>query len=167
MDDATSAKAPDRNRLIVAAILLGVGLGGLFDGIVLHQILQWHHMVSTPTPPSTLENLELNTLGDGLFHALAWVVTVAGVFTLLSSNGARTETGGPQTLLGGVLVGWGSFNIVEGIVDHHLLNLHHVRPGPDELVYDLAFLIWGATMLVVGVILVRTASRSHRSRHEG
>jgi uncharacterized membrane protein len=47
------------------------------------------------------------------------------------------------------------FNVVEGLVDHHLLNLHHVRPGPDELVYDLAFLAWGAAMLLVGWVLAR------------
>jgi uncharacterized membrane protein len=147
----------DRRRLNAAAILLGMGLGGFFDGIVLHQILQWHHMVSTPTPPDTLENLQLNTLGDGLFHAATWLVTVAGVFTLMSSNGARADPGGLRTLIGGALVGWGLFNTVEGSVDHHLLGLHHVRPGPDEGLYDIAFLAWGAVMLVVGWALVRGA----------
>jgi hypothetical protein len=29
-----------------AGVFLGLGLGGFFDGIVLHQVLQWHHMVS-------------------------------------------------------------------------------------------------------------------------
>src|SRR5215203_241764 len=73
----TSIRAhPRRGRLVTAAILLGVGLGGFFDGIVLHQILQWHHLVSTPAPPDTLANLELNTLFDGLFHGATWVVTV-------------------------------------------------------------------------------------------
>src|SRR4051812_2193731 len=47
-------RQPSRARLIIAAILLGVGLGGFFDGIVLHQILQWHHMISTPMPPDTV-----------------------------------------------------------------------------------------------------------------
>ena len=28
-------------------IILGVGLGGFVDGIVLHQVLQWHHMLSS------------------------------------------------------------------------------------------------------------------------
>jgi uncharacterized membrane protein len=28
---------------ISAGILFGLGLGGFFDGIVLHQVLQWHH----------------------------------------------------------------------------------------------------------------------------
>ncbi len=151
---------PNRTRLIVAAILLGLGLGGFFDGIVLHQILQWHHMVSTPTPPNTLENLELNTLGDGIFHAATWLLTLTGVLVLTTSNGARHQEEGGRTLSGGMLVGWGSFNVVEGLVDHHLLGLHHVRPGPDELVYDVGFLIWGGIMLLVGVALIRRARQS-------
>ena len=150
----------DSRRLVIAAILLGIGLGGFFDGIVLHQILQWHHMVSTPSPPTSLENLELNTLGDGLFHAATWLVTVAGVFFLMASNGARHEEGGTPTLIGGILVGWGLFNTLEGVVDHHLLNLHHVRPGPDEFVYDVGFLVGGALMLLLGVVLVRRWDRS-------
>ena len=162
MDDRR-ATSPNRGRLIAAAILLGVGLGGFFDGIVLHQILQWHHMVSTVTPPDTVENLELNTLGDGLFHAATWVVTLAGVLTLMSSNGARSAPGGMRTLVGGALAGWGGFNVVEGIVDHHLLNLHHVRPGPDESLYDVVFLAWGALMLMVGVVLVRSAAAQPRT----
>jgi uncharacterized membrane protein len=148
---------PDRGRLIVAAVLLGLGLGGFFDGIVLHQILQWHHMVSTPTPPDTLANLQLNTLGDGMFHAATWIVTVAGVFVLMSSNGGRHEEGGMLTFIGGALLGWGLFNVVEGLVDHHVLNLHHVRPGPDEFVYDVAFLAWGVIMLAAGAWWIRTA----------
>ena len=153
---------PRHGRLVAAGILLGVGLGGFFDGIVLHQILQWHHLVSTPHPPDTLERLELNTLFDGLFHAATWVVTVVGVFTLLSSDGARAELGGTRTLIGGALVGWGGFNLVEGVVDHHLLNLHHVRPGPDELLYDLGFLAWGALMVVGGALLLRRTTRGAR-----
>jgi uncharacterized membrane protein len=149
----------DRRRLVAAAVLLGLGLGGFFDGIVLHQILQWHHMVSTPTPPDTLANLELNTLGDGIFHAATWILTVAGVFVLMSSNGARNEVGGLQTLIGGALVGWGLFNVVEGLIDHHLLGLHHVRPGPDELLYDVAFLGWGAAMLAIGAAAIRSATQ--------
>ena len=53
-----------------AGILFGLGLGGFFDGIVLHQILQWHHMLtSAGYPADSVANLELNTSGDGLFHA--------------------------------------------------------------------------------------------------
>jgi uncharacterized membrane protein len=155
----TVGGARDRRRLHVAAVLLGIGLGGFFDGIVLHQILQWHHMVSSPVPPATIEDLELNTLGDGLFHGATWIVTVAGVFVLMASDGARHESGGTRILVGGMILGWGLFNTIEGLVDHHLLGLHHVRAGPDELAYDLAFLAWGVGMLVAGTLLVRSARK--------
>jgi len=155
-----SNAGPLRTRFMVAAVVLGLGLGGLFDGIVLHQILQWHHMVSTPTPPTNLESLELNTIGDGLFHAATWIITVVGVFLLMASNGARHEPGATKRFIGGMLIGWGLFNVVEGIIDHHLLNLHHVRPGPDQLLYDVAFLAWGAAMLVIGWLLTRSAPHS-------
>ena len=60
-----------------------------------------------------------------------------------------------RVLLCGLLAGWGSFNIVEGLIDHHILGIHHVRQGPDELLYDIVFLIWGAVMLVFGAYLLR------------
>jgi uncharacterized membrane protein len=161
-----TSRQPKPGRLIVAAVLVGLGLGGLFDGIVLHQILQWHHMISTSTPPTTIENLELNTLGDGIFHAAAWMLTVSGIFVLVASNGARHERGGTRKLVGGMLVGWGLFNMVEGVVDHHVLNLHHVRPGPDEFLYDVAFLAWGAAMLLVGIALARENRHLMMSRPE-
>jgi len=39
-----------------------------------------------------------------------------------------------------MLAGWGGFNVVERLIDHHLLGVHHVRVGPDELLYDIGFL---------------------------
>src|SRR5215211_966494 len=140
--------------LVAAGIWLGLGLGGFFDGIVFHQILQWHHLISTPTPPTSIDNLELNTLADGLFHAATWLVTVVAI--ALAWRAVQLErVPRPPYLVGGVLLGWGAFNLVEEVVDHHLLNLHHVRPGPNELAWDLAFLAWGAAMAVVGWWLMR------------
>jgi uncharacterized membrane protein len=148
---------------VLPIVLLGIGLGGFFDGIVLHQILQWHHMLSAHTPPDTMTNLELNTTADGAFHAATWVLTVAGVFMLAvtTSNGAVVRV---PRLVGGLLAGWGGFNLVEGLVDHHLLGLHHVRPGPDELLYDIGFLIWGAVMLAIGMVLLRREGHPGRER---
>ena len=66
-----------------AGIFLGLGLGGFFDGIVLHQILQWHHMAtSAGYPPDSLDNLKFNTLLDGLFHAATYIFVVIGVARL-------------------------------------------------------------------------------------
>ncbi len=150
---SASASAP--GALSTApSVLLGIGLGGFFDGIVLHQVLQWHHLLSSHAPPDSLATLELNTLADGLFHVGTWVVTVAGVYALWRSTRRGDQLSLGQ-LIGGMLAGWGGFNLVEGVVDHHILGIHHVRPGPDQLLYDLGFLAWGAVMLVAGITLLR------------
>ena len=157
---ATPSPSPSRGGLsdgsmtTVGTVMLGLGLGGFFDGIVLHQILQWHHLLSAHAPPNSLANLELNTLADGLFHAATWLATVVGVFLVWSSLHKGVLLGWSR-LVGGLLTGWGAFNVVEGLVDHHILGIHHVRPGPDELLYDIGFLVWGAVMLVIGVALLR------------
>ena len=66
-----------------AGILLGLGLGGFFDGILLHQVLQWHHMVtSAGYPPDSVANLELNTFYDGLFHASTYILLAIGTALL-------------------------------------------------------------------------------------
>jgi hypothetical protein len=49
------------------AFIMGLGLGGFIDGIVLHQILRWHHMLTGDNggePMDTLAGLETNTLID-------------------------------------------------------------------------------------------------------
>lgn len=152
-NDLSAASA--RRRVLWGGLLAGVGLGGFFDGIVLHQILGWHHMLSSVYPPTTLAALRLNTLGDGLFHAGTYLATLAGL-GLLGSVARRRHDPWPAGLLAGLLLfGFGFFNVVEGLIDHHLLGLHHVRPGPHERLYDIGFLIWGALMLVGGAALVR------------
>src|SRR3954453_11616948 len=105
-----------------AAVLLGIGLGGFLDGIVLHQILQWHHMLSAEgcCPEQTVAGLEDNTLADGLFHLATWVaVAVASVLMWRAARRGEALTG--RVLAGLVLAGWGLFNLVEGLMDHQLL----------------------------------------------
>ena len=92
-------------------MVLGIGFGGLFDGIVFHQVLQWHHMLSTPAPPVTVAALELNTLADGIFHFGAWFVALTGVWML--RRAAAVDTGPNRSapaLLGGFIAGWGAFS---------------------------------------------------------
>lgn len=154
----TAADSASRPSTVSATVLLGIGLGGFFDGIVLHQILQWHHLLSAHTPPNSLAGLELNTLADGLFHAATWIFSTVGLFLLWAAMQGGAALGWHR-LIGGLLAGWGAFNLVEGVVDHHILRIHHVRPGPDELLYDIGFLVWGAVMLVAGILILRRRSR--------
>jgi len=147
-----------RPSVLSAAIVLGVGLGGFVDGIVLHQLLQWHHLLTDhgDYPSDTVRGLEVNTLWDGLFHALTWVAVVAGVVLLWLALREGSTRPSARTLIGGAAIGWGMFNLVEGIIDHHLLTLHHVRDDvADPLPWDLGFLALGAVLVVAGVALVR------------
>ncbi|MFC3897294.1 DUF2243 domain-containing protein [Lentzea rhizosphaerae] len=134
---------------MLAAVVLGVGIGGFLDGIVAHQLLGWHHMLSGWYPR---EDMELMMIGDGLFHLLCLVIVLVGV-ALLNRRAPLPE----RVLLGGILAGWGVFNLVEGLVDHQILGIHHVRPGPGQLAYDLAFLASGAVLLVIGTLFARRA----------
>ena len=160
VDDArTGGRFP-----LSAGLLFGLGLGGFFDGIVLHQVLQWHHMLtSAGYPADSVRNLEINTFWDGLFHASTYAFVLAGLAVLWRAA-RRTHVRWSGKLLGGtMLVGFGLFNLVEGLVNHHLLGLHHVNEtvAREHWIYwDLGFLVWGALMLVGGLWLVR------RGRHE-
>jgi len=67
-----------------------------------------------------------------------------------------------------MLIGFGIFNVVEGIVDHHLLGIHHVNETvpPEWWIYwDLAFLLWGAVMLIGGWFLLKTGERQTPEEH--
>ncbi|MDR7040558.1 MULTISPECIES: DUF2243 domain-containing protein [Methylobacterium] len=144
---------------VPAAILFGLGLGGFFDGIVLHQILQWHHMLtSAGYPADSVENLKVNTFWDGLFHASTYVFVLAGLAVLWRHARTRHIRWSGLLLPGGVLMGFGIFNLVEGTIDHHLLGLHHVNetvPREQWIAWDLGFLAWGALMLAGGWLMLR------------
>lgn len=158
--------------VLAPGLLLGLGLGGFVDGILLHQVLQWHHMLSNTQddrigigtyPVDTVPGLEVNTLWDGFFHVATWIAVVVGLVLLWQRV---TRSPGPWSrlsLLGAVLAGWGAFDLVEGVVNHHLLKVHRVRQVGDVdnlLLWDLGFLALGAALLAIGLVLYRRGQRS-------
>lgn len=144
-------------RTRTAGLLLGVGLGGFVDGIALHQIAQWHNMLSAKVPPTTMKAMTLNMTADGWFHAVVFTLTLAGVLTLYRA--AREGASFPplRWFFGLLVGGWGAFNLVEGSINHHLLQLHHVRDVPVHVpAYDFAFLlIGGLGFIALGWLLTR------------
>ena len=145
-----------------AGILFGLGLGGFFDGIVLHQVLQWHHMVSIPYVPDTVENLKINTLADGLFHTATYIFVVAGLVLLWQHSSRRHLAWSGKMIVGTLLLGFGAFNTVEGLIDHQILGIHHVNetvPHDQWIYWDLGFLIWGIAMLIGGWFLLHAGKR--------
>lgn len=148
-------------RVTIAGVLLGVGLGGFADGIALHQIAQWHNMLSNVLPPDTMDAMRVNMLWDGVFHAFTWAVMLAGLFLLWNAVGHPGALPPTTSFVGSLILGWGLFNLVEGLIDHHLLALHNVREVPDPTAYNFTFLLVGGVGLIaLGWLLLRRGGRS-------
>lgn len=63
---------------------MGFAASGFFDGILLHQILQWHHLLSS-LQIGILGSLRGQVVFDGAFHAVMYVVGLAGLYMLYRS----------------------------------------------------------------------------------
>jgi uncharacterized membrane protein len=145
--------------LVAAGTMLGIGMGGFVDGILFHQILQLHSMLSARMPQDVLVNVKISMVWDGLFHALTWITTAVGI-TLLWQAGKRSDCPWSGKILwGSLLSGWGVFNLVEGILDHHMLGIHHVVERLGISVYDYLFLASGIIFLITGAILIRIGKK--------
>jgi uncharacterized membrane protein len=141
---------------------MGIGFGGLVDGIVLHQILQWHHMLTHEgcCPAETVAGLEDNTLADGFFNVVTWIALLVG--TLVATRAWQREELAPpwRAHFGALLLGWGLFNVVEGVIDHQVLGIHHVRDDLGAPIgWDIGFLVFGAALVVIGWALAQSGHR--------
>lgn len=161
------SKLESRNRsglLVAAGILIGAGLlAGFVDGILLHEILQWHHMVTSVRPATDLSSLEANTLGDGLFHVGTWMLTVIGIVLLWLAGGRSDVPWSPKIFGGSLLLGAGLFDCIEGLIDHQILGIHHVKPGPNQLAWDIGFLVLGAVLFLIGWMVLRSGQKETSS----
>lgn len=141
------------SRWVLWATVLGFALGGFFDGILLHQILQWHHLLSLVPEVS---GLRFQVLWDGYFHALMYVIAALGLHGLWRSRGDLTGRRGFQTL-GAILIGFGVWHGVDGVLSHWVLGIHRIKlDSPDPLMWDLIwFFAFGVVPIVVGALLSR------------
>ncbi|MGY4514927.1 DUF2243 domain-containing protein [Lysobacter sp. HA18] len=140
-----------------AGLAIGMGMGGFVDGIVFHQILQLHNMLSARIPNDVLVGAKINMVWDGFFHAGVWLLTAAGIALLWRACRRRDALLSTRLFVGALLAGWGVFNLVEGVIDHLLLQIHHVVQVLGLSIWDYVFLAWGAAMLLVGIALMRRA----------
>jgi uncharacterized membrane protein len=132
-----------------AAILLGAGLGGLLDGIVLHQV------------------------AGGWVQAVLWLAALVGILALWNGLRGPGRLPATRTLLGYMLVGWGGVKLAEGILNHYLLELHPVRDMPAHVVfYDWAFIILSIALILLGLAVrdgkdrIPPAPPERRSGHD-
>lgn len=155
-----SARLMHRSRLLFGgALLMGAGLGAFFDGIILHQMLQWHAMISSVVQPVDLVSSKVNMFWDGIFHLYAWAATVVAIAIVVRDLPKATPEIRVRAVWGGALGGWGYFNLVEGVVNHQLFELHHVHPGIDEFAWDMSFLMSGVFLIVIAFAIAIPALR--------
>lgn len=148
-----------KQPLVRAGLVLGAGFGGFADGIVLHQILGWHHLVCVTDHcrPASIEQLQLQNTQDGFFHLTLWLVTLVGTAMLFRAARQSDAMVRGRVLVGSMLAGWGLFNFIEGIIDHQILGIHHVLPGhPNQLWFDLLFLVAGILLFLIGARLIHS-----------
>jgi uncharacterized membrane protein len=144
----------DGRSLFWPGVLVGIGVAGTLDEVVLHQLLGWHHFYDRSTT-------SVGLLSDGLFHLFSTAVLVIGVIQLVERR--RTSPDPPRLALAGILMGAGGFNLYDGTIQHKLLGLHQVRANaPDNLPYDLAFLALAAVVALAGATLLRRSRQPSR-----
>jgi uncharacterized membrane protein len=153
-----------RPSIARAGIMLGIGLGGLIDGILLHQILQLHNMLSARIPPDSMAAMRTNMTADGLFHLVTWLATLIGVALLWRALAQPHERRPSAAAFAGtMLAGWGWFNLIEGLVAHHVLGLHHVVEALGVSLWDWLFVASGAVLIIGGHWLARRAADNSRT----
>jgi uncharacterized membrane protein len=141
--------------LVTAGTVLGIGMGGFVDGILFHQILQLHNMLSNVVLRDSLVNEQVNMVWDGFFHAFTWSAVAVAVPLLWRAVTQAGNLLSGKALFGAILLGWGLFNLVEGTIDHEILQIHHVYQNGNHLLWDVVFLAAGVSLIAVGWVVVR------------
>jgi uncharacterized membrane protein len=150
MADPGAARSEFATRNVVSGALFGVGLVAFLDEALFHQLLHWHHFYDRSTPNAGL-------VSDGLFHAVSWFATIAGLFMLADIRRNRAWQRGRWW--GGALLGAGIFQLYDGIVQHKLLELHQIRYGVEITPYDVAWNVVALLLIVAGGNMLWRAGR--------
>jgi uncharacterized membrane protein len=107
-----------------------------------------------------MESLQMNLLHDGLFLSFSLIITIAGVILLWhasTSSNKNSLLSNKRSFVGLALIGFGGFNTIEGIINHLVLEMHHVIDVANPLAFDLTFLVVGGlAFLAAGGLLLRS-----------
>ena len=139
-----------------AGFWLGFALGGFFDGILLHQVLQWHHLLSN-VQAAALQDIRAQMLADGLFHVLMYFIAAWALWLLWKARADYAAPGADRALWAQALIGFGFWHVVDSVFSHWITGIHRIRvDSPDPLFWDLLwFAVFGVVPLVVGWLLHR------------
>ena len=139
------------SRNLWSGLLFGIGLMAFVDEVIFHQLLQWHHFYDLSTP-------RVGIFADGLLNSFAWFAAIGGLF--LFADLRRRSAVWMKRWVAAVFLGLGGFQLFDGIIDHKVLRTHQIRYGVELLPYDLAWNIFGAGLLVIGILLLIRSKKS-------
>jgi uncharacterized membrane protein len=145
---ATSWRA---DRSIGSGVLVGIGVASFIDETVFHQLLHWHHFYDRSTPT-------IGLVSDGWFHAFSFIAIVVGMFLLADLRRVRGLV--PRRWWAGLLLGWGGFQVYDGVIDHKLLRLHQIRYHVTLWPYDVIWNVTAAVGILVGALLLLRTPRA-------
>lgn len=145
-----------------AGLLIGLAMGGFFDGILLHQVLQWHHLLSLVENP-VVQDMRVQILADGLFHVLMYCVAAVGIGFLWKARRELSIAYAGHNFIGNVLLGFGGWNIVDVGLFHWVLRIHRIRiDASNPLFWDVLWLIVFGVAFVIAGWIVRSKAGPRR-----
>ena len=142
---------PAARSVALPAFLLGFALSGFFDGILLHQILQWHHLLSAVRG----DDLRFQILADGYFHLGMYAVAAAGLWLAWRRRAGFGASAAGRRGLAFLLLGFGAWHLADALLSHWVLGIHRIKWDAEHpLVWDLGWLAaFGLVPLVAGWLL--------------
>ncbi|MEC3885721.1 DUF2243 domain-containing protein [Halobacillus sp. HZG1] len=143
-------------RNLWSGVLFGIGLAAFIDETIFHQLLRWHHFYDKSTT-------DIGLISDGFFHAFSWFATIGGLF--LFADLKRRNRLSLIRWWGGVLLGAGSFQLYDGIIQHKLMGLHQIRYVENVIPYDLVWNLSAVVMIAAGLFLLKRASKKGEPSH--
>jgi uncharacterized membrane protein len=135
-------------------------MGGFFDGILLHQVLQWHHLLAG-LEGSRFQDIRVQILADGLFHVVMYVIAAVGLWLLWRARAEFPQPKADRWLTANAMIGFGAWHVVDGIVSHWVLQIHRVKMDSEiPLFWDVAwFTVFGVLFVMAGLLTRRDGSR--------
>lgn len=142
---------------IWSGVLFGLGAVAFIDEALFHQLLHWHHFYD-------LSTTSIGLISDGLFHAFSWFATVASLFMVADLKKRRVFHF--KLWMGAELLGAGSFQLYDGIIQHKLMRIHQIRYNVEIIYYDIVWNVLAAILMIIGFIIIKKQLKANQKAGE-
>ncbi|MCW2927036.1 MAG: hypothetical protein JWM86_1004 [Thermoleophilia bacterium] len=146
----------------VPGLVTGAGFGAMLDGLLFHELLHWHGFLSDVEgfEMDSMASMDENLVANGMFHAFALIVSILGV-ALIWRAGRNGRLPDGRFTIGSVVMGWALFDIVDGVVLHLGLGLHHLYQPDFQTESDLLYVLTNVVLLALGATFAASGRGAH------